>query len=128
MKGDTQKWVGYAEENLRSATVLLDANLFNPCLQNIQQAVEKALKAVLTERDLPLKKTHSINELVIMLSTSGIDIDINEDECDLLDSVYLPSKYPLGSALPDFEPTPEICRQCLDIAIRVIDAAKHLVQ
>ena len=41
MKGDTQKWVGYAEENLRSATVLLDANLFNPCLQNIQQAVEK---------------------------------------------------------------------------------------
>jgi len=128
MKDDTQTWLGYAEENLRSAIVLLDANLFNPCLQNIQQAVEKALKAVLIERDLPLKRTHSINELAIMLTTAGIDIDMNEDECDLLDSVYLPSKYPLGNALPDFEPTPEICRQCLAIAERVVGTANRLVR
>lgn len=41
MRSDTQKWLGYAEENLRSAIVLLEADLFNPCLQNIQQALEK---------------------------------------------------------------------------------------
>jgi len=83
---------------------------------------------MLTERDLPLKKTHSINELVIMSITAGIDMDINENECDLLDSVYLPSKYPLGSALPDFEPTSEICRQCLAIAERVVGTENRLVQ
>ena len=41
-----------------------------------------------------------------------------EEECDLLDSVYLPSKYPLGGALPDFDPDQTVCRQCLCIAER----------
>lgn len=34
-------------------------------------------------------------------------------------SAYLPSKYPLGGALPDFEPNDEICRKTLTIAERV---------
>jgi len=41
-----------------------------------------------------------------------------------MDSVYLPSKYPLGSALPRFEPDEAITRQCLDIAERVVTAAE----
>ena len=42
-----------------------------------------------------------------------------KDECDLLDSIYLPSKYPLGGVLPDFEPDMEICTQCMAIAERI---------
>ena len=34
-------------------------------------------------------------------------------------SIYLPSKYPLGAVLPDFEPDMEICEQCMAIAERV---------
>jgi hypothetical protein len=34
----------------------------------------------------------------------GLDPALTEDEADLLDTVYLPSKYPLGSVLPAFEP------------------------
>jgi len=45
MKDETKKWLEYADENLRSARLLLDSELFNPCLQNVQQAVEKMLKA-----------------------------------------------------------------------------------
>lgn len=97
MKDETKKWLNYAEENLRSANLLLDNELFNPCLQNVQQAVEKMLKAVLVESALKLKKTHSINELVTILAENGLNIVITEDERDLLDSIYLPSKYPLGS-------------------------------
>ncbi len=33
------------------------------------------------------------------------------------------SKYPLGSALPDFEPTRETCERCIDIAKHVRDSA-----
>jgi len=47
MKDETKKWLDYADENLRSAKLLLDNKLFNPCLQNVQQAVEKMLKAIL---------------------------------------------------------------------------------
>jgi len=38
MKEQTKKWLEYADENLSSAKVLLDNGLFNPCLQNVQQA------------------------------------------------------------------------------------------
>ena len=68
MKDETKKWLDYADENRRSAKVLLDSELFNPCLQNAQQAIEKMLKAVLIESATKVKKTHSINELVKILT------------------------------------------------------------
>ena len=63
MSAEGRRWLVYAQENLRAATMCLEGNLFNPCLQNAQQAVEKALKALHIASGLPLKKTHSIGEL-----------------------------------------------------------------
>lgn len=127
MKDETRKWLEYADDNLCSAKVLMDNKLFNPSLQNVQQAVEKMLKAVLVESALKLKKTHSINELVTFLGKNNLDVDITEDERDLLDSIYLPSKYPLGSVLPDFEPDVQICRQCIAAAERVRSSVASLL-
>ena len=127
MKDETNKWLEYADENLRSAKVLFDSELFNPCLQNAQQAVEKMLKAVLVESATKLKKTHSINELVSILAEKGLNVEITEDECDLLDSIYLPSKYPIGGILPDFEPDPPTCRKCLALAEQVWDSVSNLL-
>ena len=115
MKDETRQWLTYAQENRRSAEVLLESGLYNPCLQNAQQAVEKMLKALLVEKKIKIKKTHSISELARLLKDTGAEIDISEDECELFDSIYLPSKYPVGGMLPDYEPDKMICRQCLDI-------------
>ena len=41
MKNETKTWLDYAAENLESAHILGDSDLFNSCLQNIQQCVEK---------------------------------------------------------------------------------------
>jgi len=46
MKSGTKIWLDYAEENLKSSKILLDNKLYNPSLQNTQQSVEKALKAI----------------------------------------------------------------------------------
>ena len=45
MKDETKIWIDYAHENLESARILLNSNLFNPCLQNVQQCVEKLKKS-----------------------------------------------------------------------------------
>jgi HEPN domain-containing protein len=127
MKDETKKWLEYADENLRSARLLLDSELFNPCLQNVQQAVEKMLKALLVESTKKIQKTHSINELVNILDKHGLNVDMTEDDCDLLDSIYLPSKYPLGSILPDFEPDLQTCRKCVALAERVWDSVTSLL-
>ncbi len=63
MKDETKLWLKYSEEKLQSAKILFKNRLFNPCLQNVQQCVEKALKAILTEKLVALKKTHDILEL-----------------------------------------------------------------
>ncbi len=127
MKGETKQWLKYADENLRSAKVLLDNKLFNPCLQNAQQAIEKMLKALLVEFSVKFKKTHSINKLAMLLAENHLDINLAEEERELLDSIYLPSKYPLGSILPDFEPDDRICKNCIAIAERVKESALALL-
>ncbi len=127
MKEDTERWIAYAEENVRAAEILKDNNLYNPCLHNIQQSVEKTLKALLIEKGLKLKKTHSINELKILLFQNNVIIALSDDDIELLDSIYLPSKYPLSSALPDFYPDKNICQTCIDIAHRVLEAAKKIL-
>jgi HEPN domain-containing protein len=45
MQEETKNWLSYSEENLEAAKVLIDSKLFNPCLHNIQQSIEKALKS-----------------------------------------------------------------------------------
>ena len=116
MKRDTEAWLTYAEENLASSELLLNSQLFNPCLQNAQQSVEKFLKAILIEHGAALLKTHSIRELSIRLAEYEIASPLSEDDIDLLDSIYLPSKYPLASVLPHYMPDRAVCLHCIEIA------------
>jgi HEPN domain-containing protein len=119
-------WFAYARENLNAARTLLDAGWLNTSLQNSQQAVEKALKSVLLGRELAVKRTHNVRELVTDLRRAGLDLGMTDDECDLIDSVYLPSKYPPVSALPDAMPDAETAGRCVRIAESVIQRAASL--
>ncbi len=58
MSGEASVWLQYARENLQVAQMTLESGLLNPCLQNAQQAVEKALKALLVHRNRLLQRTH----------------------------------------------------------------------
>jgi len=127
MKNETETWLAYSRENLASAKVLLESDLFNPCLYNVQQCLEKALKSILVEKALGLKRTHSIMELKNTLNNYDIEIDISDEECDLLDSIYLPSKYPISSVLPNYEPNHELCSKSISIAKRVLEQAGKIV-
>lgn len=128
MQEETKSWLTYSEENLGAAKVLLESELYNPCLHNIQQSIEKALKSLFMEKLIPFKKTHNIMELKTILERNGISIELTEDECDFLDSIYLPTKYPIGSALPFFYPDKNICKDSISLAERVIKEVRSLIK
>lgn len=104
MKDETKAWVSYADENFDVARLALEHGYYNASLQNAQQAVEKYLKALIIEKDVEFKRTHSIRQLMGLLLNEGINADISDDEIDLMDTIYVPSKYPVYSALPDALP------------------------
>ena len=78
MKNETKLWIEYAKENLESAHILLQRKLYNPCLQNVQQCVEKAIKSILVEHSHKIKKTHINLELKHITVKLGFKIEISE--------------------------------------------------
>ncbi len=116
MKDETKQWLKYADENLESSKILCESHLYNPSLQNSQQSIEKYIKAYFIENGLKLQKTHNILLLNEILKQNDIYLNITDDEIDLIDTIYLSSKYPFGSVLPDFEPDKNICLNCIEIA------------
>ena len=72
MKKETKSWMDYADENLKSAEVLLQNGLFNSCLQNVQQAIEKYIKSVFLEKGIGLLKSHSLRQLVNVLAENQL--------------------------------------------------------
>jgi len=121
MNEEYKVWLRYADENLSSARLLFDSQYYNTCLQNVQQSIEKNLKALVIRKSGNIKRTHSINDLKLMLKEIGILINLTDDEIELIDSIYLPSKYPLGNVLPYDYPGPDICITCIKIADKVME-------
>ena len=128
MKDETKTWLNYAGENFESSQILLQSNLYNPCLQNVQQAVEKGLKAVLIEKAIKLKRTHDILDIKYLLLNNNVAVDLSDDDCDFLNSIYLPSKYPVGSVLADYEPDEEICQNAIEIAKKTLASIKEILK
>jgi HEPN domain-containing protein len=120
MKDETRQWLSYAEENFEIARLALERGYLNACLQNAQQAVEKALKAALVESRGEFPKTHSIRELARVAATEKFPAEIAIEECDLLDSIYIPSKYPVFGVLPEQFVDWQPCVQCVGIAEKVL--------
>jgi len=121
-------WFEYAMENLQLGRMAMGSSLLNPALQNAQQEVEKSLKAVWPLKGQTVQKTHYIADLVENLASLGVDAGLSPQECDLLDSIYLPSKYPTGSALPGGFPTADVAARCVQIAERVCTWAGNQIE
>lgn len=128
MKNETLIWYHYALENLESARVLLENQLFNPCLHNIQQTIEKALKAVIIEKSIKFKITHDILELKELLAQHKIEIDLSDKEYDFLESIFQHTQYPSENAAPDSHPDEQVCNKTLSIAKKVIASVENILQ
>ncbi len=125
MNDEARIWLEYAEENLATSRLAAENDYKNASLQNSQQAAEKALKSLIIANGLKFRRTHSISEICKLIKEQGISIDICDEDCDLLDVIYIPSKYPVMSVLPDMMPDHEIVEKCFNIAKKIVMIAKN---
>ena len=121
MKNRTTDWLTVAEDDLSAIILIIkDAGLTHIVAFHAQQAIEKALKAVIEEFELGNFKSHSLKTLMGIIS-NHIEIDIEEEVIAALESLYIESRYP-GSIglLPEGKPTIEDAKMYLDTARQVL--------
>jgi len=63
MKTMTKKWLEFAKRDLKDAETLFKSKSWESSILHAHQAVEKTLKAILAERNLPIRKTHDLEGL-----------------------------------------------------------------
>ena len=130
MKKAARAWLDFAHRDLEAAKLLVhNEYVSNVVLFHSQQCVEKCLKALLEENGIPVPHIHSIVKLnSVLAEETEISIPLIEDEMDLVDAVYIDTRYPSGlGLLPSGFPTKEDAKEMLDIAERVYEeTAQHL--
>ena len=128
MRKESGDWFRVAGEDLKSARVLFKEGLFRMAGFHSQQAVEKAFKALLTEREFRFKRIHSLIDLKGNMEKIGYKISINEEEAVFLNSIYR-SRYPADlGLLPQGEPARKDARRALKIATRILKEVYNLLK
>lgn len=132
MKKATKAWMDFAHRDLEAARLLVDSEyVSNVVLFHAQQCVEKCLKALLEENGVPVPHIHSVVKLhSLVTEEAGISLTPYEDELDLVDAVYIDTRYPSGlGLLPSGFPTKEDAKEILGIAEKLYDeTSKGLVK
>lgn len=74
IEGDAQEWLAHADGDLHYARLgQRDAEALESLIVfHAQQAIEKALKAVLVEHEVDFPKTHDLEQLVEIIEAAGI--------------------------------------------------------
>ncbi len=117
MKDITNEWLKAAKDDLDTIEELIDEDhLTNIVAFHAQQCVEKSIKAMMEEYEIPFSKIHSLETLIEKL-TNKIDFDIENDIVLKLDKLYLDARYPGDTGLlPDGKPSLEEAKSFLDFA------------
>jgi HEPN domain-containing protein len=132
MKKGTKAWLDFAHRDLESSRLLVDSEyVSNVVLFHAQQCVEKCLKALLEENGVLVPHIHSVVKLhSLVTEKAGISLTLDEDEFDLVDAVYIDTRYPSGlGLLPSGFPTKKDAREILGIAEKVYkETSKRLLE
>ena len=122
--GSPADWLSYARSDLELARVGRPAKvLFEGLCFHAQQAVEKALKAVLIAKGIPASKTHNIRTLLDLLPPDIILPKEVEDAASLTDYAVI-IRYP-----GDFESVDEEeYKQAVQFAETVVLWAERIIQ
>lgn len=122
-------WLERAEEDLRSARVLLDAGLFNMVCFHCQQTAEKSLKGLLASLNQPIPRIHNLIRLRSLCEDAlGISVGVDEEGLIFLNDVYLDSRYPVDlGILPFGLPTRADAKRACDYAAELYNVFSSII-
>ena len=119
---DADRWLEHANEDLRTAKVLLDAGIWNQVCFHAQQCVEKSLKAAILAAGSIYPRSHNLPQLLGLLDKSNYQglVPI-EDGIRALDRFYMSARYPdiVPGATPSGLPTEIDANEALALAEQV---------
>jgi HEPN domain-containing protein len=128
---EAMRWLRQAEKDLSTAkNSFVSGDYEWACFQS-QQSAEKALKSVLYSKGFRKILTHSIFELVKETSDLEGGFKKFKKEAKVLDSVYIPARYPNGIAgdLAPFEYyEKEDAEECIKYAELILEEVKKLIK
>lgn len=95
MKRQAKEWLRFSKVDLATVLKLKDEEtLTQNSAFHCQQAIEKAFKGLLLEKQNALPRIHDLNKLYGLIIECGIDLNMNEDILDEINDVYIESRYP----------------------------------
>ena len=97
MKDLTKEWIKKAERDVgtarRESAVEVDANWDAVCFHT-QQAVEKYLKGMLQESEIPFSKTHDLSILLDLILPEFPELSVLADNVEWLSAFAVEFRYP----------------------------------
>lgn len=124
MDDEAHAWLERAKADLLAAKRLLGESLLSGIIAfHTQQAVEKALKAVIVVQQRKLVRTHDLKRLLV--DVKGLSFEPDEEATlDELTSLYTASRYPgdIG-LLPKGQPTENDLERFIALTEKIINQA-----
>ena len=116
----TLEWIQKAEEDYNSAKWLQQAPdpVYNPICFHVQQCIEKYLKAWLQEANVPVPKTHNLEELLALIVPTLPAWSQWQPDFEIITEYAVEARYPGDSATADDT----------QHAIHVCEAVRHAVR
>ncbi|MGR3317988.1 MAG: HEPN domain-containing protein [Candidatus Anammoxibacter sp.] len=122
MNKNTNAWLDFAARDLQAARKLVnDEYIANIVLFHSQQCIEKCMKAFLEEYNLNVPEIHGVVKLhELIKENTKIILPVTDDELDLIDDIYIDTRYPGNfGLLPSGFPTKDDATTLLCIAENV---------
>jgi len=129
MKQTTQQWLKYAEIDILACEKIIDDDFLTSIIAyHSQQSVEKCFKAIIEENSLEIPRIHNLTRLFAIIK-DYVSFTIDTDILQILDSIYITSRYPSDLGLfPDGKPSQELTQKIFLFAKYILENTNQQLQ